>query len=124
MKFFKQVILILMISLLAEGLALVVPIAIPSSVFAIVIMAALLGTRVLKEKQIESTADFLLAHMAIVFLPVNMGILEDLGILKGYVIPFFIILLISLLCTFFVSYFVVVFVEWMVKKQREGKKDA
>ena len=59
MKILKQLTLILAICLAAEALVAFLPFAFPSSVAAILILAILLGAKLLKEQQIQETADFM-----------------------------------------------------------------
>ena len=56
MKILKQLTLILAICLAAEALVAFLPFAFPSSVAAILILAILLGAKLLKEQQIQETA--------------------------------------------------------------------
>lgn len=117
MKILKQICIILGICLVAEGISMVISIPIPASVIAIVILALLLSFKVLREKQIRETSDFFLSNMAIVFLPVSVATIDELGILKGNLIAFLTICLISLICTFFGAYFTVCIVEKLISKK-------
>lgn len=103
-KILKQLGMILGICLVAEVLVSWLPFAFPSSVAAILILALLLGTRILKEKQIKETGDFLLSSMALVFVPLAVGMVEDLGVLKGQLTGFAIVLAVSLVLTFLATY--------------------
>ncbi|MFQ8899271.1 MAG: CidA/LrgA family protein [[Clostridium] scindens] len=75
--------IILAICLAAEFIVSLLPIAFPSSVMAILILALLLFTKILKEEHIRETGDFLLSNMALVFVPISIGMVEDFGLLKG-----------------------------------------
>ncbi|MFV0363196.1 MAG: CidA/LrgA family protein [Suipraeoptans sp.] len=118
MKFFKQISIILAICLVADGITMLFSIPIPASVVSIVLMAVLLIFNIVKEKQIKDTADFLLSNMAIVFLPLSVAVIEELGILKGNIITVIIICVISLICTFFSAYFSVCIVEKLINRIR------
>lgn len=121
LKILKQLGIILALCLAAELIVSWLPIAFPSSVMAILILAALLGFRVLKEKQIQETADFLLSNMALVFVPLTVGMIEDLEVLKGYVAGFLIVVCISLILTFLGTYAAVRVVQkLMTKRQTAG----
>ena len=91
MKILKQLTLILAICLAAEALVAFLPFAFPSSVAAILILAILLGAKLLKEQQIQETADFMLKNMALVFVPLAVGMVEDLELLKGQAAGFLIV---------------------------------
>ena len=99
-KILKQLGIILAICLAAEFIVSLLPIAFPSSVMAILILALLLFTKILKEEHIRETGDFLLSNMALVFVPISIGMVEDFGLLKGQLAGFLIVVCISLVMTF------------------------
>ncbi|MGN1168321.1 MAG: CidA/LrgA family protein [Lachnospiraceae bacterium] len=103
-KILLQISMIMAICLVAEALVSVLPFAFPSSVAAILILALLLGLRVIKEKQIQETADFMLSCMALVFVPLTVGVIEDLELLKGQVAGFLVVVFVSLILTFLGTY--------------------
>lgn len=106
-KILLQLSIVLMLCLAAEMIVSVLPFAFPSSVAAILIFAFLLVIKVIKEEQIQETADFLLSNMALVFVPLTVGIVEELELLKGQVIGFIVVVLISLIITFLGTYITV-----------------
>ena len=59
-KILKQLGIILAICLAAEFIVSLLPIAFPSSVMAILVLAFLLFTKILKEEHIRESGDFLL----------------------------------------------------------------
>ncbi len=104
MKVFKQLGILLILCLLAEFFVSLLPISFPSSVMAILILSVLLVFEVIKEHHIRETADFLLANMALVFVPMAVRMLGELDVLKGHVLGFLAVVLCSLLLTFFGAY--------------------
>ena len=89
---------------------------IPSSVMAILILALLLFTKILKEEHIRETGDFLLSNMALVFVPISIGMVEDFGLLKGQLAGFLIVVCISLVMTFLGTYASVRIVQMCMKR--------
>lgn len=124
MKILKQLTLILAICLAAEALVAFLPFAFPSSVAAILILAILLGVKLLKEQQIQETADFMLKNMALVFVPLAVGMVEDLELLKGQAAGFLIVVGISLILTFLGTYGTVRMVQKCMSRlvKKGGKK--
>ena len=124
MKILKQLTLILAICLAAEALVAFLPFAFPSSVAAILILAILLGAKLLKEQQIQETADFMLKNMALVFVPLAVGMGEDLELLKGQAAGFLIVVGISLILTFLGTYGTVRLVQKCISRlmKKGGKK--
>lgn len=124
MKILKQLTLILAICLSAEALVAFLPFAFPSSVAAILILAILLGVKLLKEQQIQETADFMLKNMALVFVPLAVGMVEDLELLKGQTAGFLLVVGISLILTFLGTYGTVRLVQKCMSRfaKKGGKK--
>lgn len=118
-KILKQLGIILALCLVAEVIASLLPVTIPSSVIAILILALLLTCKVLKEEQIKETADFMLDNMALVFVPISVGMIEDLELLKGQVAGFLVVVCISLVLTFLGTYASVRIVQKCMKRALE-----
>ena len=118
-KILKQLGIILALCLVAEVIASLLPVTIPSSVIAILILAQLLTFKVLKEEQIKETADFMLDNMALVFVPISVGMIEDLELLKGQVVGFLVVVCISLVLTFLGTYASVRIVQKCMKRALE-----
>lgn len=116
LKILKQLGLILILCLAAEMIVSVLPFTFPSSVMAILILTLLLGTGIIKESMIQETADFMLASMALVFVPLAVGMVEDLEILREQAMGFIIVLLLSLIITFIGTYCSVRLVQILVCK--------
>ena len=88
------------------------------------ILAILLGAKLLKEQQIQETADFMLKNMALVFVPLAVGMVEDLELLKGQAAGFLIVVGISLILTFLGTYGTVRLVQKCMSRlmKKGGKK--
>lgn len=102
--------------LVSEGLAAVIPM--PSSVIAMVLLLLLFVTKVLNPRQLEQTANFLLDHMTLCFVPVVTGMINYFDVLLE---NFWAIVLISILTTplvFFVTGQVVqLTMKWLNKRE-------
>ena len=123
-KILKQLGMILGLCLVAEGIISLLPIAFPSSVMAIFILFVLLITKCWKEEQIRETGDFMLSNMALVFVPISVGMVEDLAVLKGQLTGFLVVVMISLLITFLGTYATVRIVQkCMIKLSIKGDKE-
>ena len=86
--------IIMLVSLVAEGVRLALPFPIPSSIYGLIILFLLLNFKIIKPKQIKKTADFLLKLMPIMFIPAGVGIMESYSAIKPFIIP--ILLVVSL----------------------------
>lgn len=87
MKYIKQFGIILGISFIGELCKNVIPIAIPASIYGLVLMLLILRLGILKLEQVKETANFLIEIMPIMFIPAAVGLLESWGILKGIWFP-------------------------------------
>lgn len=124
MKVLKQLAVILFVCMIAEVISALLPFAFPASVIAIILLFILMMCKVIKEKQIEETADFMTANMGLVFVPLAVNMLYDLKILKGFIAPFLIIVFASLIMTFIITYFSVYIMQRIIKKIDRRKKNA
>ena len=126
LKVLKQLGIILALCLMAEAAVSLLPFAFPSSVMAILLLAVLLCSGILKEEMIKETADFMLASMALVFVPLAVGIAEDLETLKEHIFGFVLALFLSLIITFVGTYASVRLVQICIIKRKEkgGQTDA
>lgn len=123
LKVLKQLGIILAICLAAEAVVSLMPFTFPSSVMAILFLAFLLGIGILKEDTIKETGDFMLASMALVFVPLAVGITEEMEVLKEQAVGFVIVVLISLVITFTGTYGTVRLVQICMRKHRRGREN-
>ena len=122
MHVFAQIAVIFSICVAAEGVAAILPFTFPSSVLGMLILLALLLSKVLKPKQLEETSGFFLNNMTFFFVPTCVGILKYTDVLFS---NFWAIVLISILTTplvFFVTGHVVQLTMKRLKKKGETEK--
>ena len=87
MKYILQFGIIIGISFAGEALGALIPLAIPGSIYGMVIMFLCLAIGVIKLEWIEKTADFLLSIMTIMFLPAIVGLIPAWGEVKQMILP-------------------------------------
>jgi holin-like protein len=100
MKIITQVAIIFGICLLGEWISVILPFAFPGTVISMILLFALLLSRLIKVDKIRPTAEFLMKNMAFFLIPPGVGILSSLDILKKNMIPFLIIVIVSTILTF------------------------
>ena len=100
MKIFYQIGIIFGICWCSEILSSLLPFAFPASVIAMLLLLLLLLSGLLKVEHIQELTNFLLANMAILFLPALVGVMEYFDILKQYLIPLILISIVSTVLTF------------------------
>ena len=82
MKYLKQSLLILLISLAGELLHHFVDLPVPASIYGMMLLFILLETGVLKESAVRETGDFLLSVMPVLFVPAAVGLMESWDIIR------------------------------------------
>ena len=82
MKYIKQILIILAISLAGEFLKFYLPFPISGSIYGMVLLFVLLCCKIIKVEQINEVGKFLLDIMPILFIPSAVGIMTKLGELK------------------------------------------
>lgn len=83
MKMIRQFGIVLIICFLGELLRKVFSLSIPGNVLGMLILLVCLCTGVIKLEMIEDASNALLDHLAFFFLPVGVGLITCMGILKS-----------------------------------------
>lgn len=97
MKYLKQLLIILLISLIAEVMEYLIPLPVAASVYGLVLMLLGLMTHIIPLEKVEGVADFLVENMAIMFIPPTVGIMASVEELKQMLIPLFVISIVTTL---------------------------
>ena len=95
MKILIQVTIIFAISLAGEILSVLLPLPIPSSIYGIVILFALLQSRVLRVEDIRETSSFLIAFMSMLFIPAGVGLMTSFPLLAENLLAYIVIMVVS-----------------------------
>ena len=103
MKLLKQLLLLLLICFVGEIIAMILPIAFPSSVISMLILFALLLSGALKLQQIEDVTGFLTKNMAFFFIPAAVEIMENYKPVADKILPLLAVLLLTTVITFAVT---------------------
>jgi len=99
-KLMLQIGLVFGVCLAGQLASALMPIAVPGSVLSMLILFALLVLKVLKVDHLRQKADFLLQNMAFFFVPAGVGILANLGAVKGAALPLLAVILVTSVLTF------------------------
>lgn len=99
MKYIKQFLIIVLVSCIGEVLHFFIPLPIPASIYALILMLGLLICKILPLNAVAECADFLLKIMPIMFIPAAVGLIVYWEQLKQMLLPFCIITIVSTLLT-------------------------
>ena len=95
MKYMKQFCIIMGVSFLGEILKYLLPLPVPASIYGLLLMFGALATGILPLKQVEETADFLVAVMPLMFIPAGVGLMVEWEALRGILLPFAVIIAVT-----------------------------
>jgi len=100
MKFIKQFAIIVLICLIGEFVVKFLPFRFPGNIMAMLILAILLGIKILKEDAILETSNFLLETIGLFIVPVSVSIIAHLDLIRTIGAQLLIISLLTLFLTF------------------------
>lgn len=87
MKWVRQFLILLAVTLLGEILRALIPLAIPAGIYGLVLLFACLCLRIVKLEQIEGAADFLIEIMPLFFIPAGVGLMTRWVQLRSLLLP-------------------------------------
>ncbi|MBR2700904.1 MAG: CidA/LrgA family protein [Erysipelotrichaceae bacterium] len=103
MKYLKQMMIILSVSLLGELLHELLPLPVPASIYGIVGMFVLLYTGLIRVERIKETSSFLIEIMPVMFIPAAVGLISSWDVLKAHWISYVTVTLVSTVIVMAVS---------------------
>ena len=121
MKYVYQIGIIGGISFVSEVLYVLLPLPVPASMYGLIILLVLLLTGVVKLKQIEDTADFLLKIMPLLFIGPSVGLIQAADTVKGKILPLMVMCVLSTAGVMIVTSFTA---QVMIRRKKEGKENA
>lgn len=92
MKYLKQFGIIMLVTLIAEGMEYLIPLPVPASIYGLLLMLFALFTGIIRLSSVKETADFLIEIMPVMFIPAAVGLLESYTALEGVAVPIVIII--------------------------------
>lgn len=116
MKLLRQFLIILLLSLVGEGLHALLPLPVPASVYGLVLMLLCLCTGALRLDQVERASDFLIEIMPVMFVPAAVGLTESWEQLRPVLVPVLVIMVLTTVLVMVVTGHVTQFVmKWREK---------
>ena len=95
MKVLRQFGIILVILLAGEAIRMASGISIPGTVIGMVILFLLLLTKIIRVESVELITNFLLEHLAFLFVPAGVGLISSLDVIGKAWFPIMMIVIIS-----------------------------
>ncbi len=119
MKYLKQFLIILVISLIGELLNKLLPLPVPASIYGMVILFIGLLSGVIKLSSVKEAGSFLIEIMPVMFIPAGVGLMSSWLNLKPIIIPVCIITVTAIFTVMIVSGHVTQFIVKRTKKNDE-----
>ena len=119
MKYLCQFTIIGTITFMGEILNILLPFAVPASVYGMVLLFLALLFRVVRIEQIEETSDFFVGIMPVFFIAPAVGMMDTLPGIKGELLPVVVTTLITTVMTMAVTG---ILSQAMIRLAKKGKK--
>ena len=119
MKYLKQFLIILVISLIGELLNKLLPLPVPASIYGMVILFIGLLSGVIKLSSVKEAGSFLIEIMPVMCIPAGVGLMSSWLNLKPIIIPVCIITVAAIFTVMIVSGHVTQFIVKRTKKNDE-----
>ncbi len=116
MKYLKQFLIILLISLLGEFLKAIIPFPVPASIYGMIILFVCLLTKLIKLEDVKDAGKFLIEIMPVMFIPAGVGLVTSWGVLQPILVPVSIITVVTIFTVMAATGLVS---QMMIKKDKE-----
>ena len=114
MKYIPQFLYILSFSFIGEVLQKAIPLPIPAAIYGLVLLLIALATGLLKLRQVEDAANWLISVMPILYVPICVKILEYWGAISQNAAAIITITVVSTFLVFAVSGLVT---QWLMRRR-------
>lgn len=113
MKYLKQIVYILLFTLIGQVLEQVIPFPIPGAIYGLVLLFLALCVGLIKVEDVEDVSKFLISVLPVLFVAPSVNLLAYWNVLSAQIVPFVIINVLTTLLVFAVTGLVV---QWFRKK--------
>ena len=119
MKILKELLLIFAVYLASQMIEALLPFPIPANVIGIILMLALLGFKLIPVSVVREAGDFLMAHITLMLIPVNVKVMNYFDLILSNIVPFLIIGIITTVVTYVSVAWTVRFTQKLIHKEGE-----
>jgi len=97
----------------------VMPFPVPANVVGIILMLVILGFKIVPVSTVREVGDFLLAHITLMLIPVNVKVMNYFDLILRNLVPFLIIGVTSTIITYAAVAWTVKFTQKLMKKETD-----
>ena len=119
MKYVKQFLVILGISLIGEVMKYVLPLPIPASIYGMAILFVCLMAGIVKLDDVRETGKFLIEIMPMMFIPAGVGLMDSWETLQPVFFP---VCMITVIAIFTVMLATGRLSQWMIRRERAAEE--
>ena len=120
MKYVKQFLIILMISLIGEFLKYLLPIPIPASIYGMMILFVGLMTGWIPLETVREAGKFMIEIMPVMFIPAGVGLINAWSTLKPVLAPVCLITVVTVVTVMAVTGRLS---QWIIRKDKTGNAE-
>jgi len=95
MKYLKEIVWIIAFTFIGEALNAILPLPVPAGVYGLILLLIALMTGLVKLSDVESTSNFLLDTMTMMFIPAAVGIMSVMDIFLPVLLPYLVMIVAS-----------------------------
>ena len=88
LRIVRDLAILLACTLAGEWIARLLPLAFPGSIIGMMLLFVALATGLVKADWVEQGSGLLLKYMALMFVPLGVGLIDYFGLLGGGMLPF------------------------------------
>lgn len=103
MKYLKQFLIILLISLIGEGMHYFIPLPVPASIYGMAILFVGLVTKIIPLDSVKDAGKLMIEIMPVMFIPAGVGLMASFGVLKPMIIPFCVVLIVTVVTVIIIT---------------------
>ncbi len=95
MNYIVQLVIILTVTFIGEGMYFLIPLPIPASIYGLLLMLICLKTNIIKLEHVKSVGNSLLEIMPIMFIPPAVGLIDVWSDVTHILLPIMIITILT-----------------------------
>ncbi len=122
MKYLKEIVWIIAFTFIGEALNAILPLPVPAGVYGLILLLIALMTGLVKLSDVESTSNFLLDTMTMMFIPAAVGIMSVMDIFLPVLLPYLVMIVASTVIVMVSTGLVATFILNRSKNRVESKE--
>ena len=123
MKLLREMLLVLAIYFVGDFISKGLHLPLPGNILGMIILLILLCTKIVKVENVDNISTFLLDHLAFLFIPAGVGVLNAMNVLNGNITKLLIVVITSTMVIMAVTGTIVQAVMKLMDKKKKNNKE-